>query len=98
MTIRPVGGSSKFAVRVLCCASLLAMGVSDALACRIENEKRFQEPFHQGIKGTCSNNQEEIRCIEEGDNGFTCTGKGGTFSGSDVNTLIFSACACADSQ
>ena len=65
-----------------------------ALACTIEQAREFHEGTHKGLKGTCSNSGLEVSCIDQGTQGYACSGPDGNFQGSDLATLVFSACGC----
>jgi hypothetical protein len=65
-----------------------------AYECSIVDKERAERGAHEGVKGNCSNNGDSIVCIFEEGRGVTCDGPEGTFSGYDLNELIFSACGC----
>ncbi len=63
-------------------------------ACSLLNKKEAQIGDSKGVEGVCSNNGLPISCIFVGE-GITCDGPGGSYSGNDLDSLIFSACGCS---
>lgn len=66
-----------------------------AAACTILNRHEVQSGDSKSIEGVCSNNSLPITCNFAKGEGITCAGPGGSYSGADLDTLIFSACGCS---
>jgi hypothetical protein len=66
-----------------------------ANACSIQNVQKVQIGDYKGIKGRCSNNGLPISCIFIEGEGISCDGPAGSYSGDDLNSLVFSACGCS---
>jgi hypothetical protein len=69
-----------------------------ASACSMEDAQNVQIGDHEGVQGHCSNNGLRISCSSVQDGGILCDGPGGSYSGDDLNELIFSACGCTSNQ
>ncbi len=67
-----------------------------AHACSIQNEKRVQIGVHRGIEGVCSNNGLPITCEFEEGAWITCDGPSGSYTGEDLQSLVYSACGCTE--
>lgn len=65
-----------------------------AAACSIQNRHDIQVGDSKGIEGVCSNNGASITCTSVEGGGMTCDGPAGSYDGSDLNALVFSACGC----
>ncbi len=83
----------KIAVLGLCIAIAALEGT--ALACTIQNARETLVGNNNAVTGACSNNGLPITCQFKEGTGFACDGPAGSYSGSDLNTLIFSACGCS---
>jgi hypothetical protein len=66
-------------------------------ACDIVNKRELHVAGRIGVAGNCSNNGEKIECYEEGEyyGGIICDSPEGTYSGFNLEELIYSACACS---
>jgi hypothetical protein len=67
-------------------------------ACSMEELTKVQIGADQGIKGICSNNRFPISCQNLGNGELSCDGPGGSYSGYDLDSLIFSACGCSSQE
>lgn len=74
---------------------VLALSGSAAAACSILNQEKTQIGSNEGIKGICSNNELPVTCILMEGVGIKCNGPSGGYTGSDVDSLIVSACGCS---
>jgi hypothetical protein len=77
---------------------VLTMLSSAALAsaeCGIANREKVEIGSRVGIKGICSNNKLPITCMYKESEGITCDGPSGGYTGTDIGSLIFSACGCS---
>ena len=83
----------KLAVIASGMAMLFCHGYTNA--CPIQNVQQTHIGTHEGIKGECSNNGLRISCVFIEADGISCDGPGGSFSGNDLDDLIFSACGCS---
>lgn len=78
--------------------SLAAVLMSNTLfACDIVEARKVHRGFSDGIEGVCSNNGGEIDCYYAGKyrGGITCSGPRGTYSGYNLQNLIYSVCGCS---
>jgi hypothetical protein len=75
------------------CMTLL-FGFVSAYACSILDKEKTHIGVDEGIRGKCSNNEYPITCVLEDGAWLKCAGPGGTYSGTNLNSLIFSACGC----
>ncbi|MFA5074255.1 MAG: hypothetical protein WC539_10220 [Nitrospirota bacterium] len=66
-------------------------------ACSINDQKQIRIGASEGIEGICSNNGSRISCQFKGDE-ISCDGPGGGYSGTDLKSLIFSACGCSTQE
>ena len=66
-----------------------------ALACSMQNARETLVGNNEAVTGECSNNSLPITCKFKEGIGFMCDGPAGSYSGSDLNALIFSACGCS---
>jgi hypothetical protein len=84
---------------VIALIALPAITGYGALACEIEQARKFEVGISKGIEGKCSNNGKEIKCtLNENDSSWTCEGPGGSFEnlGEDLaQALIAQACECS---
>lgn len=64
--------------------------------CVIENAERTHMGPDRAIEGTCSNSGLRIRCTRAGQKDAVCIGPAGTYSGTDLDSLVYSACGCGD--
>jgi hypothetical protein len=69
-----------------------------AAACSIQNRQEVQVGDSKGVRGVCSNNGSSITCTFVQGEGITCDGPAGSYNGSDLNALVFSACGCSAQQ
>jgi hypothetical protein len=69
-----------------------------AYACTIENAQRTSEGDNTEIVGACSNSGEDISCELGTDEGASCDGPEGSYSGPDLSELINAACGCSPNQ
>jgi hypothetical protein len=76
--------------------ALLLHGV--ASACSIQNRKEVQIGDSKGVEGVCSNNGQPISCKFDAGEGITCDGPGGSYTGNDLDSLVFSACGCSSQE
>ena len=83
---------------VFCLIGLLNSGL--AVACDIENKREIHVGVSTGVAGECSNNGSPIQCLSEGEgaDSLNCNGPEGSFSGSDLQVLISTACGCGADQ
>lgn len=72
----------------------LLFGLGTAYACSVLDKKRAQRGVSQGFSGECSNNGYKITCLLQEGSWVTCDGYGGSYSGTNLNSLIKSACSC----
>jgi len=77
---------------------VLALCGSAAAACSILNEEKVQIGSYKGVKGICSNSEQSITCIFMEGVGIKCDGPSGGYTGSDLDSLIISACGCSAAQ
>jgi hypothetical protein len=63
-------------------------------ACSVLEKERAHLGVSEGFRGKCSNNGFPITCVSDDDEGLSCNGPGGTYSGNSLDALIFSACGC----
>ncbi len=79
--------------------ALLAIAYSSAQACEIEQARKFKLGASSGIKGKCSNNGQDIKCIfDKYDPSWSCEGPEGHYDnlGEDLaQALIAQACGCS---
>jgi hypothetical protein len=64
--------------------------------CRMDEVQESNFGVGRAIEGTCANNGRPIRCELNRDDSVSCSGPGGSFTGHHKETMIFSACGCAD--
>ena len=79
---------------LLCLIGLLNAG--SAVACDIVNKRKIHVGVSEGVAGECSNTGEPVQCVGKGEeaNSLNCNGPEGSFSGSDLQDLIRTACGC----
>lgn len=72
------------------------LGPLSAAACDIVDKREIHVGGSEGVAGKCSNNSHAVQCIREneGADKFTCNGPEGSYDGSDLKTLIGTACGC----
>jgi hypothetical protein len=87
----------KLAIMGLTIALLFGNNVTYA-SCFIKSEQRATRSDIWGIQGVCSNNGAAISCEFIRGRGIICSGPSGSFSGINLNSLIFSACGCSLQQ
>jgi hypothetical protein len=75
-------------------STLLLSGSGTAYACSVLNKERAHVGVSKGFRGECSNNGYPITCLLEEGSWVSCNGPGGSYSGTNLNSLIFSACDC----
>ena len=73
-------------------ALLLSLGT--AYACSVLNKERARIGVSEGFQGECSNNGYSVTCVLQEGSRVTCDGYWGTYSGSNLASLIRSACRC----
>jgi hypothetical protein len=83
----------KLAIIGFSMAVLFVHSVSSA--CSIRDKEDVQIGAYKGIQGKCSNNGMPISCIFIEGGSISCDGPGGSYSGDDLNDLIYSACDCS---
>ena len=69
-----------------------------AYACTIENGQRTEVGDNKGIEGACSDSGDDISCELDTDEGATCDGPDGSYSGPDLSEVINAACGCSPNQ
>jgi hypothetical protein len=74
---------------------VLLLCYSIASACTIKNPKNVEMGASKGIEGVCSNTDAAISCEYVSGAGVRCHGPSGSFSGSDLSQVVFSACGCS---
>ncbi len=79
-------------VTILCMVLLITL--ETAYACSVLNKQKAKLGVSKGFRGECSNNGTEITCVLEQGAWVNCSGIGGSRSGSNLNSLIFSICRC----
>jgi len=62
--------------------------------CFVREQEETGFGANEGIAGKCSNNGASVTCIVGDDGIVTCTGPGGGYSGTDLESLTSSACNC----
>ena len=83
----------KFAVLVFSVA--LFFCYSAAIACSIQDGQDVQIGANKGTKGQCSNSGLPITCVYIEGGSLSCDGPSGSYSGYDLNSLVYSACGCS---
>ena len=73
---------------------LLLLGVGTAYACSVLNKEKARLGVSEGFKGECSNSGYPVTCLLQEGSWVTCDGYGGSYSGTDLASLIRSACRC----
>ena len=83
---------------VFCLVGLVHSGLAGA--CDIENKQEIHVGGGAGVEGKCSNNGHSVQCLGEGGGAdkLTCNGPEGSYSGSDLQALISTACGCGAEQ
>ena len=79
-------------VTILCMVILIS--VETAYACSVLNKQKAHVGVSKGFRGECSNSGNNITCVLEQGSWVNCSGFGGSFTGTALNSLIFSACEC----
>ena len=79
-------------VTIVCMGLLISLGT--AYACSVLNKEEASVGVSKGFRGECSNNGYSITCVLEEGSWVSCDSYGGIFSGTNLNSLIFSACRC----
>ena len=79
-------------VTILCMIILISLETS--FACSVLNKEKASIGVSKGFRGECSNNGSKVTCVLEQGSWVNCSGWGGSFSGTVLNSLIFSACQC----
>jgi len=77
---------------------LLIFSHGIAHACSILDQKKVQIGTSDGIEGVCSNNGLSISCEVSDEDEISCDGPGGSYSGFDLNSVIYSACGCSSEE
>jgi hypothetical protein len=77
---------------VLFIAMSLSFGTAEA--CSVLNKKKASRGLGKGFQGECSNSGYSVTCLLEEGSWVICDGYGGSYSGTDLNSLIRSACRC----
>ena len=80
-------------VTILCMALLI--GLETAYACSVLNKQKAHLGPSKGFRGECSNNGSTITCVLEQGSWVNCSGVGGSRTGTNLNSLIFSVCRCS---
>lgn len=77
-------------------ALFILIANSAVSACDIVQKRRVHQGVNTGVAGVCSNSGSKVECLNLGGNGggLSCAGSEGTFSGTNLQELIKSACAC----
>ena len=83
----------KLVTAAICCMVLL-FGVETAYACSVLNKSPARLGVSKGFRGECSNNGYKITCVLEEGAWVNCSGYGGSASGTNLNSLIYSVCRC----
>ncbi len=76
-------------------AMVLFFGFEAAYACSVLNKEEAKLGVSRGFRGECSNSGYSVTCVLEEGSWVSCSGFGGTFSGTNIKSLIFSACQCS---
>ena len=66
-----------------------------AYACSVLDKEEAHLGVSKGFRGECSNNGSTITCVLEEGSWVNCHGPGGSYTGTVLNSLIFSACRCS---
>ena len=82
-------------VLYVCVIGLL--NTASAGACDLIDKRKIRVGVSEGIAGKCSNNTLPIQCASDGKEStrLTCNGPEGSYSGSDLQDLISTACGCS---
>jgi hypothetical protein len=72
----------------------LLLGLGTAYACSVLDKEKAKRGVSQGFRGECSNNGFRITCLLEEGSWVSCDGPGGSYSGTNLQSLISSACRC----
>ena len=82
-------------VLYVCVIGLL--NTASAGACDLIDKRKIRVGVSEGIAGKCSNNTLPIQCVSDGKEAtrLTCNGPEGSYSGSDLQDLISTACGCS---
>jgi hypothetical protein len=73
----------------------LSLSFETAQACSVLNKERASRGLGKGFQGECSNSGYSVTCLLEEGSWVTCDGYGGTYSGTNLQSLIRSACRCS---
>ncbi len=82
----------KSAAIVLFIAMFISFGTAEA--CSVLNKEKARLGLSQGFSGECSNSGYSVTCLLEEGSWVTCDGYGGSYSGTNLQSLIRSACRC----
>jgi len=74
--------------------TVLLLGPGTAYACSVLDKEEASRGVSQGFQGTCSNSGYSVTCLLQEGSWVTCDGFGGSYSGTDLYSLIRSACRC----
>jgi hypothetical protein len=72
----------------------LLSSLGTAYACSVLNKERARVGVSEGFRGECSNSGYSVTCLLQDGSWVTCNGYGGTYSGTDLASLIRSSCRC----
>lgn len=77
---------------------ILLFGAGTAYACSVLDKEEAHIGVSKGFRGECSNNGSTITCVLEEGSWVNCYGPAGSFTGTVLNSLIFSACRCSEQE
>ena len=83
-------------VTILCIVLLISLDT--AFACSVLNKEKARLGVSKGFRGECSNNGYKITCVLEQGSWVNCSGYGGSRSGTNLNSLIYSVCKCSGQE
>ena len=73
---------------------ILLFGIGTAYACSVLDKRDASMGVSKGFEGECSNNGSTITCLLEEGSWVNCSGIGGSSTGTNLNSLIYSICRC----
>jgi hypothetical protein len=79
-------------ITIFSMALLLSLGT--AYACTVLDKEEARLGVSKGFRGECSNNGDSIICVLEQGAWVHCSGFGGSVTGTNLNSLIYSVCRC----
>ncbi len=82
----------KSVIFILSCILFTFSGT--AYACSVLNKEKASVGVSEGFRGECSNSGYSVTCLLQEGSWVTCDGFGGSYSGTNLASLIRSACRC----